>query len=127
MKKIEYLPSDEQKTRLHFWNYREGNLFFSKANRDVTIKLYYIKRLDVIGEDTQIPIESSIDFLSARTASLAAKFIGGNKVLSDEIQLEADVALERDKKRISKGNQGFGTRRIPYWIEHRHGEHSDGF
>jgi len=127
MKKVEYLPNDEQKTRLHFWNYREGNLFFSKAMRDVTIKLYYVKRLNLIDESTQFPIESSIDYLSAKTASLAAKFIGGNKTLSDEILGEAEIALERDKKRIAKGNQGFGTRRIPFWIEHRHGEHSDGF
>ncbi len=97
------------------WEYRENaiNLVAPTTNRSV--QLYYYKSLTPITSiSTAIPILNSKTFLSARTAALAARFLGRNQAVALECDVIAGAARTKLVGVAVKQNQGFPTSRKPY-------------
>lgn len=95
-----------------YWIIRENDI---KINTPLTardVRLTYYKSLvDITGTSTAIPILSSKSFLAARSAELAARFLGNNMTLSQVIALDAAAALSVLIRTSVKKSQSFSVRR----------------
>lgn len=108
------IPATTGNITLGYWTFREDEIKVRPANIDVEVKLTYYKLLTIIGENTSITIPRSINFLSARTAALAAKYIGQNLALSHEIMVDAADSFQDLKTATVKTSQSEPVRRMPF-------------
>lgn len=101
-------------TTLNYWTFREDGIYVGPATTNRDVKLYYYKSLTVSSINSTIPIIGADEFLAARTAEAAARYIGMNPVLADSMGKEASESLDKLVRRNIKTMQGIGTSRKPY-------------
>lgn len=105
----------QQGTTLDYWVYREDGIKFVGATTAREVLLYYYKSLATLSSDNSvIAILGAEDYLAARAAELAAKYIGMNPSLGEMIGKEAADASSKIVRRLTKANQALPTRRLPY-------------
>lgn len=85
------------------------------ANRDNDIKLNYVKSLfTIVDGNSTIDIINADPALYFRTAALCARFIGENPTRAQELDVDAERALDRIEGIENKAKQGIYTRRKPF-------------
>lgn len=120
--KFDYIPhwweTDPPTSSLSCWAWVNQEIRFgiNGATADNDIKLDYIKTLfpSTITANTTIGIINSVTFLSYRTASLLAQYIGENPTRAEELRGQADISLDRMLTIGTKGRQSIPTRRRPF-------------
>lgn len=97
------------------WNWREQKIRFTAATLNYTVKLEYNRLLlDITGNNSPVEAIGSKNFLAARTAEAAARFIGQNSGKADQIAIEAMNHLN-DLILVSVHNsQSLRARRKPF-------------
>ena len=105
-------PDMVQSTHLRFWVWREEVINFLGATADREVRIRYVKSLSALsGEGSFIGIINAMSVLAARTAALAARFIGENPTRADELDSDVGMALDRLIVTAIRQNQGMPTRR----------------
>jgi hypothetical protein len=76
------------------WQFRENAIKFTPSTLNYTIRLNYIRFITAVtGNNSVIEVKDSIGALAARTAEIAARFIGSNTQLADQIAVKASKRL----------------------------------
>jgi len=105
-------PDTPQSTHLRFWIWREEVINFLGATADREVRIRYVKSLSpFVGESSNVGIINAKSVLAARTAALAARFIGENPTRADELDSDVGMALDRLIVTAIRQNQGLPTRR----------------
>jgi hypothetical protein len=105
-------PDEKQTTHLRFWVWREEQIHFLGATTEREVRIRYVKSLAALsGEGSLIAILNSKSALAARTASLAARFMGENPTRADELDADVSMALDRLIVTAIRQNQGMPARR----------------
>ena len=104
---------------LLYWTFQNGYIMFnpSGANTPREIQLKYICDIfagKLTDENSPIGIINSISYLSYKTASLCAHFIGENESRAAVLDEKAEKSLERMIGISNKGKQQIMTRHRPF-------------
>lgn len=125
MKECKDLPEEAASSLLRFWAYRNLQLQIGPANSAGaltirSVKLYYTRVLTALtASGSVVEIAISKTFLSQRTASLSARYIGENDSRADELDVIC-LGQNKDGENGSLGElvnlftrnlQGVGVRR----------------
>lgn len=97
------------------WDWREQRVRFVASTISYDLKLEYERTLTAIsGVNSVVEVTGAINYLASKTAELAARFIGQNAALADQIKEEVKVH-QRDLMNIGVQNaQGLRARRKPF-------------
>lgn len=109
-------PDVEPADTLRFWTWREGKVKFRGATVAREVQVRYLKILTKpTGAASAMEVEDYfITFLAARTAAIAAFYIGGNETRAAALQDDANAALAEGLGIITKRRQGTPIRQKPY-------------
>ena len=119
-------PDNTQGDYLYYWTWREGLIHFLGSTRDRQVIIHYKKTLGVIEDgDTTISYPDAIIYLSPRTAALAARHIGKNPGVANDLDGDASFNLSRLISRTVKGTQSLPRRKKSYWQFLRNRQQSD--
>lgn len=122
MTKLDWEPNTERTDTLRYWNWRENQIKFIGSTSAREVKVRYIKGLPaLIGESTPLAILNAVEFLAARSAGLASRFIGGNFTRADACDTDAGRLLPRLVAIEVKSNQTIAYRRRPFRFKHHVG------
>lgn len=121
MTRVEFLPDIPITSQLIYWTWQNQLIKFLGATTALDVQLEYIQSLftTVTGAATNIPTINSTSFLSYRTAALCAEFVGENKTRSDDLNVMAQLAMDRALGISSKGRQSIFTRRRPFMSSYK--------
>ena len=109
-------PTDQPGPSLIYWSWRDGEIQFLGATRDRQVVIYYRKSPSAITDtNSKIAYADAINFISPRTAALAARFIGNNSKRGDDLDGDAALNLSKLTSRTVKGKQSITSRRKSYW------------
>lgn len=99
-----------------YYTWQDNKIKLLNVNADNDIKIDYVSDLfhNVINESSPINIINGIGYLGYKTAALCARFIGANKTRADELDLLAELAMNRSLGISSKSKQTIVTRRRPF-------------
>jgi len=115
MHEREELPQRSKAPQLIDWTWENEVINFVGATGSVEVKIWYQRTLETVtGTASPINTLGSKLFLSARTAALAALFIGRNKELAAAADSMAVAELSKLITSRVKETQNFPQRRLPY-------------
>lgn len=116
MTRIQHLPDIQQTNSLDYWVYETDLFKFVGALTNRLVRLEYIRFVTTItAAGTTIDIgKAAKTALAARTAELAAGYIGENPERAAVLHDDAETAKSIYIRLCSKNMQGLGTRRRPY-------------
>lgn len=117
MRKVNFLPKYATVTAfLIYWAYQRQVIRFLGATSDIDVKLDYRSSVIRLAEtkDSTINVKEAISFLSARTAALAAEFIGENESRAISLNGKATEAMDRLLNLDIKNSQNQVNRRRPF-------------
>jgi len=116
--KKEILQLLPQTNSLLYWMWVDQRIAFNPAgsNTPMTIQLTYVRQgiPYVASELSMINMINSRSFLAFKTAALCARYIGENESRAEQLDGEADDALERTTTISNKGRQQIMTRHKPF-------------
>lgn len=114
-------PTQSQETILQYWAYREDQIKLLGATAQNEVLLRYMKSLSPIStEASNITKTTAKPYLAARTAELAARYLGSNPTRADQLKNEAGDLLN-DFMGVETGKaQSIPARRRPYWRRRRY-------
>ena len=105
----------EPTSELRYWTWRENEIKTPGATSDREVSVKYIKGFPLLNnENSPILINSSLEFLSYRSASLASRYIGGNISRSDALDIDANRLLPKMVAMEVKNTQSMPVRRRPF-------------
>lgn len=116
MQRVNHIPDIQQTLQLTYWSY-EGNAFkFVGALSDRLVRVTYLKFVTVLATaSTNVDVgQAAKTCLAARTAELAAGFIGENFDRASVLHDDAETARNDFLDVLSKNMQGIGARRRPF-------------
>ena len=122
MTRVEYLPPFTQLVEsLIYWTWQGQIINFLGATTDRDVRINYIssKLPTVTVTSTDIPLFNAVSFLAYRTAALSAEFIGENRERADELNVYAQLAMDRFLGINTKGRQAISTRRRPFMASYK--------
>lgn len=95
MNEVRWLPNRTQDTILVDWQWANNKINFVGASINRVVRLRYKKTLGTIslGSDS-IQVPNSWNFLAARTAELAARFLGKDRERADYAKIQGDKYFE---------------------------------
>jgi hypothetical protein len=107
--------TSEPSGELRYWVWRENEIKLLGATADREVQVRYIKGFPVLtNENSPIMINSSLEYLAYRTASLASRYIGGNKARADSLELDSGRLLPKMVAAEVKNQQSMPVRRRPF-------------
>lgn len=111
--------TQDQITSFIVYSWNNGKLNLIAANRDNDLRIDYIGSVFptdlAIGQiSIDYPIPNIKSYLAYKTAALCARYIGENSSRSDELNLLAQLALDRALGISTKSRQSILTRRRPF-------------
>ena len=102
----------------NIWTWTGGQITIGPHTDVNTLRFLYYRMLtvaDPIIEDTVISFPNSLIFLAFRVAELAARYLGLNRKLADDLGISAFVNLNKLIARDVKSLQSIVTIRRPYF------------
>lgn len=117
----EFTPEDVPADELKYWTWDNGQIIsFLGATTNRDVNLYYYRALAVVNvPDDAVSINHVKQYLSGRSASIAAFVIGENTTRAQVLDALAQTALDRALAIATKRNQGKPVRRKPYGTSRR--------
>jgi hypothetical protein len=122
MTPVDFVPKGVTPTAgLRLWDYTEEVIHFIGSTQNNDVQIDFIKEVipSAADSNTAIPILNSKSFLSYRTASLCADFIGENQTRAAALNNYAVLAIDRALGIDSKARQNISTRRRPFMAGYR--------
>lgn len=122
MTRREFLPPFvNQIDQLIWWAWMEQSINFIGAVQTVQLMIDYIANKLPSATTTTAPITliNAESYLSLKTASLCAFFLGENKERSDELDQQAGVQADIFLGISTKGRQAIATRRRPFMAAYK--------
>jgi hypothetical protein len=122
MTRREFLPPFvNQIDQLIWWTWADQGIRFIGALQTVQLMIDYIaNKLPTVTTTTApITLINAESYLSLKTASLCAFFLGENKDRSDELDVQADVQANIFLNISTKGRQAIATRRRPFMAAYK--------
>lgn len=119
MSRKDYLPHYLEQVeigQLTYYTWNNSKIEFLPATEDNDIKLDYIATIfpTIVDENTQLAVIGAKTFLTYRTASLCARFVGENPSRADELDAFAVLGSDRTTSIGTKGRQAQIIRRRPF-------------
>lgn len=119
IRRVEFLPrymEGVDYNSIDQWAWIDQEIRFFPANADLDIKLDYIKSIfvPIVLSTDLINILNVKSYLSFKTAAYCARYIGENPTRADQLDAEAELALDRSLGISTKGKQSIRTRRRPF-------------
>lgn len=116
-----WTPEEVPTDRLRYWTWDNGQVIsFLGATTARDVNLYYYRALTAtVVPDDVVAINHVKQYLSGRSASLAAFIIGENTTRAQALDDLAQVALGRALNIATKKNQGKPVRRKPFGTSRR--------
>jgi len=115
MKRRMWEPNIQQGETLQFWVWREGAVVFLGATIQREVRLYYHRMLAaIVNETSNVEVVNAKNFLSSRTAALAAFVISQDSERASALAQRAGAALYKLTGTQIKNRQSLPTRRRPY-------------
>lgn len=116
-----WLPDETPTSELRYWTWDNGQVIsFLGANTAREVSLFYYRSLTAINvPDDVVSINHIKQYLSGRSASLAAFVIGENTSRAQALDSLAGVALERAVNIATKRRQNKPVRRRPFGTARR--------
>lgn len=119
MTKRDFLPlyfETAQTSQFIFYSWQGNKIKLLSTTAANDIKIDYIADLfyNVIDESSPINIINGVGYLGYKTGALCARFIGANPTRADELDILAELAMNRSLGISSKGKQNIVTRRRPF-------------
>jgi len=117
MVRKEFLPlSVTQTTSLIYWAWMDQVIKFIGATSDRQIRIDYIGNVipKIADENDNIDILGSLSFLTYRTASLCAQYVGENEKRAGLLNAEANSSIDKLLSINTKSRQAITTRRRPF-------------
>jgi hypothetical protein len=113
---LSHVLDGETVTQFQIWAWKNNTIELPEASVAIELKLDYIQNLftNIIDQNSKISVVNCESFLSFRTASLCAEFIGENESRAQKLDAHAQAALERREGIDSKGKQQIATRHRPF-------------
>jgi hypothetical protein len=97
------------------WIWRENEIKFAGVTTPREVLVKYMKGFPLLdNENSPILINSSLEFLSYRSASLASRYIGGNNTRADALDIDAGRLLPVMIATEIKNTQQLPVRRRPF-------------
>ena len=122
MVRKEFLPGYVvQTTCLIYWAWINQQVKFIGSTSDRQLRIDYIADpiAAITASSSTIGFINCNNFLSYRTAALCAQFIGENKERSDDLNVMAQMALDRVLGIDTKGRQAIAVRHRPFMAGYR--------
>ena len=117
MDRRSFTPNDNEQTTLKYWDWRNQQIHFVGATVNREVRIRYIRTLAaVVDENSPLEKSGSLNYLSYKTASLAAASPGGNNVESDRLGAIANKHLWKLLNINIKNNQATRGRRRGFRI-----------
>ena len=127
MQRREFIPirlTGITQSQFGIWAWVNNSIHVPACNQSNDLKIDYVREITaIVDENSQLTIVNGLTFLQYRTAALCAEYIGENKTRADDLNLNAQGALDRSVSIESKAKQSILTRRKPF----RHGFKSRGY
>lgn len=122
--KRDFLPhavDDIQVESLTYWIWESQRIKFIPATTVREVKLDYIRTLfpKITASEQQLGVINALSYLGYKTASLCALYIGENKSRSDELKIDAELAIGRAIGIATKPRQGINVRRRPFMASYK--------
>lgn len=124
MTRVEFLPPTQVITAwLTWWTWNGQKIEFIGATQDQQLRIDYIA--DIFTDiqlnqlEINLPLINSHSFLQYRTAALVARFVGENESRSEELNVTAQLAVDRFAAINTKGRQAIATRRRPFMMAYK--------
>jgi len=118
MTKREFIGFEPAQDALLYWAWEELRIKFNnngaRTEREIVLQYVRTNLLHADDENSIIHLSTSISYLSFKTASLCARFIGENEQRAAILEQEADEALERMESIQNKGKHHIVTRHRPF-------------
>lgn len=119
MTRVDYLPHYMEgvlATNFIWWSWQEQCIKLLESSQNNDLKLDYIKSLfvEIVNPDDPIDVINARSFLQYRTAALCAQFILQDKERSDDLNVMAQLSIDRALGINIKGGQAIRTRRRPF-------------
>ena len=109
---VRELPNERVELELRHYSFVGGIMKFLGALQDVTVRVSYIKvPMTLEDEETDIPIDGILPYLSYEAASLAEYAMGKNIKMGSLWGIKATMALKTFLSDKVKSQQGLGVRR----------------
>jgi len=97
------------------WSWQGNSIRLLETTQENDIKLDYSDQLDaVVDENSTITVINGETFLENRVAALCAQYISEDKERADDLNSEAETALETLEIIETKAKQAIFTRRRPF-------------
>lgn len=113
-------PDLLQDMTLKFWTWREEAIQLVGATSAREVQIIYLKKLAALVDGTSnIVVTNANNFLAAKTAEMAARYVKKDIRAADALRDEAGRALNILIKIAVKGNQLMPVRRIPFGTSRR--------
>lgn len=107
-----WLPDEPANQSLRYWVWREEAIELLAATSSRQVRVRYLKSLPALtGSASTILVTNAVSFLAARSAALAARYIGENETRANSLDSEAVYALGNLVRLNVRMNQGRPTRR----------------
>ena len=122
MTRVDFLPQFVQQVEsLTYWTWQGQQIRFLGAVTDRQLRINYISdNVPVVhAQTTKIAVINAKTFLFYRTAALLAQFVGENKERSDDLNVNAILAIDRLTGIEAKARQAIFTRRRPFQAAHK--------
>lgn len=118
MTKVEYLPAwieGQEQYSFNVWAWINNEIRLPSCVQINDLKLNYIREItNIVDENSQLELINGQTFLEFRCAALCAEYIGENKTRADDLNINAQSALDRSIGIENKAKQSIFTRRRPF-------------
>lgn len=119
MTRLDYYPheiSNSQTSIFSYWVWQQNKIKLLSSNANNDIKINYIGSLfpKYVREDTILPVQNAIGYLSYKTAELISDMIEHNMERAQANGARASLSLDRIAGISIKGKQQIQTRRRPF-------------
>lgn len=116
----EFEPNTTAKSTFSFFAWRDQHIILPPVDNTRKIRIRYLRMVTAIASAaSSLEITNSLNYLSCKTASLAADNIGQNSMKSDRLEARCSVYLNRCLNIKVKSVQGVQTRRKPFRLNNR--------
>lgn len=98
-----------------FWAWYDNAVHIPSSSQINDLKLDYIKQIaEIVDENSQLSLINAQSFLNFRTAALLCRYVKNDVEKAQDMDVNAQTALDRLIGIESKGRQAITTRRRPF-------------
>lgn len=96
LEQVKFVEDRQPEEKLKTWTFQKGRVYFSGATSTRELRVRYKMQFPAVTSGaTVLVLKNCKPFLAAKTAALAAMFIGENETRAGVLETEAQIALDK--------------------------------